>query len=894
MQLYEVIDLKISRLKTNRIVNPLGFELKTPKLSWVVSEAKGNTQKWAKIVVSKLADFSEILFDSGEDENADSRAYPLEFKLEPMTRYYWKVEVTDNEGDSAVSDVAWFETGKMDTPFEGKMITPDLPYDVTPYMRKTFTVDEEIKTARAYFTGLGIYELYINGKRVGDEYLTPGCDAYDKWLQYQTYDVTDYLVKGQNTVGAILGNGWAKGRFGFDGVQGNFETGFKGEPADNFTSVYLLLGDVTVNGKTVVCTDKTWQCTPSPVKFGSIYDGELYDSTAEVKDWASPEGDYNACWNCVKLADTSNIGEITDRLSLPVKKMQEFKPEIIITPKDEFVLDTKQEITGWMEIKVNQPKGTVLKLQYGEILQDDCFYNANLRTALAEHRFVCDGTDQVIRPIATFFGFRYVKVSGFVNEIKVEDCTAYAIYSDLETTGDIKCCNEKINRLFQNCIWSQRDNFVDVPTDCPQRDERMGWTGDAQAFSGTANFNMDCLAFYTKYGKDMWIDQQMFGGKVTHVTPLMTRSSYLGEGDFNGGAVGWADAATVVPWNAYLYSGDKTILENQFDSMKAWADWVYAVDEKTGSTRLWKELTMHFGDWLALDGPKSGFDPESVIGGTNNTFLCSVYYYYSTTLVAKAAKVLGKDDIAEVYFKRADEILQAIRDEFITKGGRVATSTQTGNALSLHFGIATDEQREKIKDELVHLIHLADDHLKTGFLGTPVLCRALSDNGANDIAYKLFFNEDYPSWLYEVNMGATTVWERWNSINPDGHISGISMNSMNHYSYGAVIEWVYRNVCGINPREDDPGFKTIDLKPQPDDRLPSIMAWYDSPMGQYRSGFHRDNGNLVYVFEIPFGAKANLKIETKGLAEMTINGEKVEAKDGYITATLKTGVYTVK
>lgn len=884
----------IKRLKTNRIVNPLGFELKTPKLSWVVEEAKGNEQKWARVTVSKTADFSELVFDSGEDEKADSRAFPLTFKLEPTTRYYWKVEVTDNEGDNAVSETAWFETGKMDLGFEGKMITPDLPYDVMPYMRKTFTVDEDIKTARAYFTGLGIYELYINGKRVGDEYLTPDCDSYDIWLQYQTYDVTDYLIKGQNTVGAIIGNGWAKGRFGFDHGAGNFETGDKGDPCDVFTSVYLLLGDVTVNGKTVVCTDDTWQCTPSPLKFSSIYDGEMYDSTKEVKDWASPEGDYNACWNKVKYADTSKIGEITDRLSVPVKKMQEFKPEVIITPKDEFVLDTKQEITGWMEIKVNQPKGTVIRLQYGEILQDDCFYNANLRSALAEYRFVCDGTEQVIRPITTFYGFRYVKVSGFASEIKAEDCTAYAIYSDLETTGNIETSNYKVNRLFLNSLWSQRDNFVDVPTDCPQRDERMGWTGDAQVFCGTANFNMDCLPFYTKYGKDLYIDQKEFDGRVTMVSPLMVRDGLLYDKNFNGGAVGWADAATVVPWTTYVYSGDKSILESQFESMKDWVDWIYRVDESTGSTRLWKELTMHFGDWLALDGPKSGFDPESVMGGTNITFLCSVYYYYSTTLVAKAAKVLGKDDLAEIYFKRAEEILQATRDEFITKGGRVAASTQTGNALSLHFGIAQEENRGKIKDELVHLLSMADNHLKTGFLGTPVLCRALSDNGANDIAYTLFLNEDYPSWLYEVNMGATTIWERWNSINPDGKISGTSMNSMNHYSYGAVFEWVYRNVCGIKPLEDEPGFKAIDLAPQPDNRIPSVKASYNSPMGMYKSGFSYEDGKLVYEFEIPFGAKANLKLEAKDLAECTINGEKVTPNDGYITAVLTTGTYIVK
>ncbi|MDO4459634.1 MAG: family 78 glycoside hydrolase catalytic domain [Clostridia bacterium] len=881
----------ITRLKTNRIYNPLGFELRTPKLSWVVEDAKGTSQKWARVTISSDINFADIIFDSGEDETADSIAYPINIELNPMTRYFWKVAVMDNEGDYAQSETAWFETGRMSVAFEGKQITPDLPFDVMPYMRKTFTVDEDIKTARAYFTGLGIYELYINGNRVGDEYLTPYCDEYDKWIQYQTYDVTDYLVKGQNTVGAILGNGWAKGKFGFDGETGSFETGYKGKPSDIFVDKYMLLGDITVNGKTVVCTDETWQCTPSPLKFSSIYDGEMYDSNAEIKDWASPEGDYNACWNKVKLYQDNNIGVVSDRLSLPVKKMESFKPKLITTPKNEFVLDTEQEITGWMEMKVNQPRGTVIRLQYGEILQDDCFYRDNLRSALAEYRFVCDGTEQLIRPISTFYGFRYVKVSGFVEEPKAEDFTAYAVYSNLETTGNIVTSNEKVNRLFKNSLWSQRDNFVDVPTDCPQRDERMGWTGDAQAFSGTANFNMDCLAFYTKYGKDMYLDQLDNDGRVPQVTPLMVKEGMLKN---DGGSVGWADAATVVPWTTYVYSGDISILESQYPSMKAWADWVFKVDEGSGSTRLWKELAWHWGDWLALDGARSGFDPENCIGGTNNTFLCTAYYYYSTTLVAKAARALGKDDEAVIYENRAKEILQACRDEFFTKGGRCAANTQTGNAMSLFFGLAPEEHREKVRDELLNLLKQNKMHLKTGFLGTPVLCRALSDNGANDAAYTLFLNEDLPSWLYEVNMGATTIWERWNSINPDGKISGISMNSMNHYAYGAVIEWVYRNVCGLNPREDAPGFRKVDIKPQPDKRLPSAEATVNSPVGEYISGWHYEGDKVVYNIKVPFGAEAHVRIQADTLGDFTLNGEKISVNEKFYEAVLACGEYEIR
>lgn len=886
--------MKILRQKTNRIVNPLGFELKQPKLSWTVEDAKGKEQKWARVIVAADDAMENVLFDSGEDAQADSKAYPINIELKPRTRYYWNVTVCDELGNTASGEVNWFETGKMDEGFVGKMITPELPYDVCPYIRKTFTLDGAVKRARAYFTGLGIYELYINGKRVGDEYLAPYCDGYDKWLQYQTYDVTEYLCEGQNTIGVILGNGWAKGKFGFDGEPASYETGCKGAPCDIFTDIYLLLGDLVVEtdkGEVVVATDETWQCAPSPITFSSIYDGERYEQKLEIENWCTPEGD-DYPWSGVKLNTSVAIGDVTDRLSLPVKKQEAFKPSLIRTPAGEYVLDAGQEVTGWMEYLCDQPAGTEIRLQYGEILQDGNFYRDNMRSALTEYRFISDGRPHNIRPVTTFYGFRYMKVSGFVNEPKADDFTAWAIYSDLETTGNIKTDNPKINRLFKNCLWSQKDNFVDVPTDCPQRDERMGWTGDAQVFCPTANFNMDCLAFYTKYGKDVYIDQQRFDGRTPHVSPLIAKKdTFL----YNvGGACGWADAAAVVPWMTYVFTGDKSILENQFDSMKAWADWVYRYDEAHGSTRLWLALEQHFGDWLALDGAKSGFDPEAVIGGTDNTFLCSAYYYISTGFVAKAARVLGKDDVAIVYENRAEEILNAIRDEFYTKGGRCAAATQTGNALSLHFGLAPEKHREKIKNELLHLLGLNDMHLKTGFLGTPVLCRALSDNGAHDAAFTLFLQEDYPSWLYEVNMGATTIWERWNSINPDGKISGIGMNSMNHYSYGAVIEWVYRNVCGINPVESDPGFKTFELRPQPDKRLGEIEAEFNSPMGIIRSEWKWEKDDLCYKFKVPFGAKALLKVKADELAECSINGNAVEPENGFVTAVLSAGEYVVR
>lgn len=705
-----------------------------------------------------------------------------------------------------------------------------------------------------------------------------GCTAYDSWIQYQTYDVTDLLHTGENVIGAILGNGWAKGRFGFDGVVGDYETNFPGKPCNMYTEEYLLFGELhvtTTQGETVIVTDESWQCAPNPLTFGNIYDGERYDANLEIENWCAPSCTY-ANWQPVKRNTTTNLGAISARLSLPVKAKHIITPKQITTPKNELVFDLGQNITGWFTFMADLPAGVELRVQTGELLQDDCFYRDNLRTALSEYRYISTGKKAFIRPIATFYGFRYIKFSGVADLTGITDIQAWALYSDLEQTGEITTANEKVNRLYLNSVWSQRDNFLDVPTDCPQRDERMGWTGDAQAFCPTANYNMDCGAFYTKYIRDLLEEQKRLDGKVPDVAPLLI-SRKPGEANpmlaNGGGHCGWADAAAIVPWETYIATGDISVLKNGFESMKLWADWIYRYDEAHGATRLWPGIEFHFADWLALDGPESGFNPESVLGGTDITFLCSAYYYKSTMCVANAARALGKTTEYDVYKKRADEILDAIRREFYTAGGRCAAATQTGNAISLSFGLAPEFARGKITETLRGLLAMNKGKLKTGFLGTPVLCRALSDNGANAEAYTLLLNEENPGWLYEVNMGATTIWERWNSVNPDGKISGIGMNSMNHYAYGAVFEWVYKNVCGLNPVPDVPGYKKAVIRPQPDVRLGAAKAKVNTAAGYYETGWqYEDNGEVTYTVVIPFDAEAEVYLPKKDgtTEEMTL------------------------
>lgn len=845
--------MKITRMKTNRIPNPLGFNLGVPRLSWVVEDTAARRQAAAQVQVAADAGFTQVLFDSGKQPDIDSLAYPLPLALQPTTRYYWRVQVWGDNGETAQSETAWFETAKMDRPWQAEWITPDWEDKaVHPLLRKGFSLPADAVSARAYVCGLGLYRLMINGQRVGDEYLTPGYNAYDRWIQYQTYDVTALLKAGPNAVGAMLGNGWYKGRFGFEGRQ---------EPI--YGDTFALLCELVItcaDGSTVVIgTDPSWKAAPGPVTASGIYDGEWYDARLETPGWATAALDDSA-WKATRPVEIG-FERLEARRGLPVVIKETRKPaEVIHTPAGETVLDMGQNMVGWLRFKVAAPAGTEIFLQHGEILQDGNFFNLNLRTAPAEYHYISNGQPAETEPFFTFYGFRYVKVTGWHGELNPDDFTGCVVYSDMEQTGAIETAHPLVNRLFLNALWGQKGNFLDVPTDCPQRDERMGWTGDAQVFSGTAIFNMDTAAFFAKYGYDMSREQETRGGMVPHVIPAMKMGG--------GGACGWADAATIIPWNVYLFFGDKAILEQQFESMKGWVDWIRGVDEQTGGRRLWS-VGFHFGDWLSLDGP----DPKSPMGGTEEAYLASAYYCYSAELVAKAAAALGKTAEAAAYQQLAGEVRAAIQAEYFTPTGRIAIDTQTAMVIALFMDLVPAKDRPRLEKALRDKMRKDHYHLKTGFLGTPYLCRVLSAHGSNDLAYKLLLHEDYPSWLYAVKLGATTIWERWNSLLPDGVISDLTMNSFNHYAYGSIVEWIYRNAAGINPVEDQPGFRRASLAPQLDPRLKWIKAAYNSAAGRYESewAIHED-GSLSFHFRVPFNATAGLRLPDAPLGAVTVNG----------------------
>jgi alpha-L-rhamnosidase len=859
----------IKNLKTNRITNPLGFDLGKPRLSWITESDHAKKQKAAQIQVALDIEFNHIVFDTGISSNIDSICYELKIELKPHTRYYWKVTVWGDNGEQAASDIAWFESAKLNEPWKAKWITPDFAAAINPVLYKTILINKEIKLARAYMTGLGLYELYINREKGGDEYLAPNFNAYDKWIQYQTYDITDHMKVGTNNIEIALGDGWYKGRV----------FGFGSNPINTYGGKFLALAEIVVTytdgtSETLV-TDRTWGARYSNITESSIYDGEVYDATLETsEEFSVIEVDYG-------------YEKLKARLSLPVKIKEEIKPiEIIKTPTGETVLDFGQNMVGWVSFTTSAPKGTIIKLYHGEILQQGNFYRDNLRSAKAEYTYISNGESVKTRAHFTYYGFRYVKVEGWYGEISLEDFVGQVVYSDMVLTGNIETSNDRINRLFLNALWGQKGNFLDVPTDCPQRDERQGWTGDAQVFSGTASFNMDTAAFFQKYGYDVAAEQSKFGGSVPYVVPTNGFNMH--------GSTAWGEAATVIPWNVYLYYGDKAILENQLSSMKAWVDFIKKIDEAHGATRLWT-VSNHFGDWLSLDAP----DPRIMTGGTDTGFIASAYYCYSSELVAKAAKVLGEEDIASEYSQLATEIRQAIQDEYFSKNGRLTIDTQTGYGLALFMNLVPEEYTEKVVNGLVRKLKESNYHLKTGFVGTPYLCLVLSKHGRNDLAYRLLLNEDYPSWLYAVNLGATTIWERWNSVLEDGRISDTGMNSLNHYAYGSIVEWMYRYMVGLNPVEEKPGFRHVTFTPMPEEQFKWVKGTYHSAAGTYESAWNYDeNRQLTINLTVPFNAAATVVLPNAVLDFVTVNGDALkerfknaDAQNGDVRFEVESGTY---
>lgn len=691
---------------------------------------------------------------------------------------------------------------------------------------KNFRCAAKAEKAILEITALGVYEAKLNGERVGDFILAPGWTSYLNRLQVQSYDVTD-MLKTENSLEVTVGQGWraiANKRDGSDFL-GYRDTALIAE-------LTLVYADGTTES---IVTDSSWTARESKLRYTNIYDGDIYDATFK-------EGSARHCI-CVDLEKDMLIPQEGEKI---VEHERMPALQVIKTPAGETVIDFGQNMTGYVEFRIKGTPGAQATISHGETLdRDGNFYNANYRSADAQIKFICDGEEHTYKSALTFFGFRYIRLENWPDEIKKENFTAVVVHSDIRRTGYFECSDEAVNRLFKNIIWGQKSNFLDVPTDCPQRNERLGWTGDAQVFVRTASLNFDVERFFKKWLRDLAADQGR-DGCVPHVIPNIS--------DDMGGSSAWSDAAVICPWEIYRTYGDKKILEDQFDSMKAWIDWMR---ERSENGR--RSGGSHFGDWLGLDSPEGSYK-----GSTPEDLIATAYYKYSTELFIKAAHALGRD-VAK-YENIPAEAAAAFRREYM-ENGRVKNATQTACVLALYFDITDD--RAATATQLNELVKRAG-HLETGFVGTPYLLHALSDNGYAETAYDLLLRREYPSWLYPISKGATTVWEHWDGIKPDGTMWSTDMNSFNHYAYGAVADWMYGAAAGINSDPDRPGFEHIIFRPVTDRRLDFVKASIDTRRGTVASEWRRENGRIKYIFTVPEGC----------CASAVIGGEKHEVGAG--------------
>lgn len=829
----------VGALRTEYLNNPVGVSFQHPRFSWkLYSERSAIVQTAYQIIVE--ADGMEV-WNSGKVSSSQSHLVPYEGPfLKGRTRYDWKVMVWDNyKFQSAYSEQAFFETGILDTSnWKAEWIKTALseePREKNPvqYFRREIALNEGIKKARLYITSDGLYRAFINGEKVGDQEFTPGWTSYAKRLQYQTYDVSEAFIKGRNCLAVMLAEGWHRGRINYRG---------KDKPFKNELRLLLQLEVEFENGeKKRYGSDASWKASHGGLLESSIYDGEVFDARKEPKNWMQP-GFRDRKWlNCLAL----NLGK--ERLigshSPPVKVQERLDAETLKSSNTDktHLFDFGQNLTGRVAIELKVDRSTELLLEHGEALDSNGnLYTENLRDAQARVllKFNKAGTYSY-SPHFSFMGFRYLKVTG-VERSQIVDLKAEVLHSDLETTGAFTCSHPDINQLYQNIIWSQKGNFLDVPTDCPQRDERLGWTGDVQVFATTAGYNMQVAPFFTKWLADLAADQTEDGA-----VPWVVPNAFAQK---KPPASGWADAAVIVPWKMYQLYGDLQFLERQYASMKAWVDYM-AEDAEEG---LWKGKR-HFGDWLSYKPDKQ---PQILAAVTENDLLAAIYFQRSTQLLVKTAEVLGKEEDALKYTEVYKTANEAFLQEYVTAKGRLVSGTQTAYALALAFELLPEEMRAQAVQRLVANIEYYG-HLTTGFLGVSKLNEVLSAHGHSQLAYDLFFRREHPSWLYAVDRGATTIWERWDAQREDGTFQESYLNSMNHYANGAIGEWMIERIAGIQPNEQAVGFRSFTIAPQVSDSLAFVKASYDCIYGRIYSAWkYTEVGGLQLQVEIPANTKA--------------------------------------
>lgn len=879
--------VEVTNLFVENQVNPVGVSEMYPRLSWQLQSSKrGVLQTAFDIRVSEsrenLIEGRELIFSTGKIPSDQSVYVPFTGNtLQPGRKYYWQVRAWDNQDKASKwSEPAWWIMGIMGPQnWAAKWIRSGLREDESrpsPIFRKEFVSEKQVRHAVAFISARGMYEAEINGKKVGDICLAPGWTAYSKRIQYQTYDVTGLLQGGKNAIGLTLGNGWYRSQIGPGGKADMY--------GSDLAFIFQMEIFYTDGTSQQVVSDGSWRASTGPIRYAEVYHGEIYDARLEKNGW-SVAGFNDAGWSEIIIRDFPVINLVATE-NEPVRKRETFKPvRILTTPKGEKVIDFGQNLVGWVQMKVNGKAGDQVTISHAEVLdKEGNFYTESLRAAKQKNVYILKGTGtEIFEPHFTWQGFRFIKVEGYPGELKAENFTATALYSDMVLTGSFSCSDDMVNKLQQNIQWGQRGNFIDIPTDCPQRDERLGWTGDAQVFARTASFNFRVHSFFSKWMKDLAADQYD-DGSVPYVIPNVRDNGQC--------SPGWGDAATVIPWTIYQVYGDKRILENQYESMKSWVNYIDSVS----ANDLW--FPKHsFGDWLFYR-PNDDNDGRSAV--TDKNLIAQCFFAWSTQLLIKAAEVLEFEEDVKKYTDLLSRIRTAFVHEYVTPAGRLISGTQTAYVLALSFDMLPENLREQAAKRLVENIRQYDNHLTTGFLGTPYLCHVLNRFGYPDVAFDLLLQKSYPSWLYPVTMGATTIWERWDGIKPDGSFQTPEMNSFNHYAYGAIGDWMYRVVAGIDTDEKTPGFKVIRIKPLVTSKLSFVKAELETYYGKVGSAWENIAGKLSLNVQIPVNTTAVVYIPAKDAAQIMESGKKLSSvkdvelagmENGYVMVKVGSGAY---
>jgi alpha-L-rhamnosidase len=866
--------------------DPLGLDVARPRLMWKLLTARRGARQTAYQVrvastAQRLAAGEADLWDSGRVESDQS--VHVAYAGAPLPsgqRAWWRVAVWDETGARAESEPASWEMGLLARgDWQGEWIGAALvggPRTSVPcpYLRKEFRVEGPVAAARLYATALGLYALTLNGRRVGADELTPGWTDYATRVQYQTYDVTGLLRRGANAWGAILGDGWYCGHVGWFGRQRY------GERPRLLAQLVLTYADRT---RQTVVTDGTWKTAFGPLLQADLLMGESYDARQERTGWDEP-GFADAGWAPAERFPDPGVALVAQR-GPTVRRTQELTlPAAPVAagagPAAAYIADLGQNMVGTVRLKVKGPPGTTIRLRYAEALRDGPgaappgggLYTESLRSALQTDFYTLKGdpAGEVWEPRFTFHGFRYVELTGWpaaeAGPPGRDALTGIVLHSDTPPTGAFRCSDPLVNQLQRNIDWGQRGNYVDVPTDCPQRDERLGWTGDAQVFVRTAAFNRDVAGFFTKWARDV-ADSQSARGAV----PMFVPNSGLGGAD---GGPAWADAVLICPWTMYLCYGDARLLEEHYGTFVRFLDYLQATSQEGLRCYAGYQGFQGFGDWLALDGSaaRDGATPKDLIG--------TAFYAHSARLLSRIAAVLGKEADAERYEALFRAVRAAFQRRFVTPAGLVTGGTQTAYVLALHFDLLPEALRAPAAEALVGDVRERGWRLSTGFVGSPYLPHVLTAAGRLDVAYRLLQQTAWPSWLYAVTQGATTIWERWDGWTRDRGYQTAAMNSFNHYAYGAVGAWLYQVVAGIEVDPARPGYQHAVLRPRPGGALTAAAGTLETVYGRLESDWHLDGGVFRWHVAVPPNATATVYVPAPGGAAVTLDGRPPEEVEG--------------